>query len=84
MVETNGAFASVNINLCESIFYRHQLIHLMAINFSSSLMNAPPHMLLGLACCDKNLFRNFDCKKGVDFALVACRITNWAYVLKYK
>ena len=57
--------------------FQHQQMHLMGINLSTSCASRPE--MLG-----QNLFRNVYCNKAVDFALVACRISNWAYLLKYQ
>ena len=82
MPESNRVFALVNIHICESIFNQHQEMHLMGI-FSFLLLNASPNAFLGLKCV-KNLQRNLYCKKGVDFALMTCCISNWAHLPKYK
>ena len=80
MPESNRALPLMNVHLCESIFYQRQRMHPMGINLSFSSCNASPHVLRGLECFE-NLFRNLYSKKRVDFALMACRITNGAYLL---
>ena len=59
-------------------------MHLIGINLSYSLLNTAPHVHLGLKCFDKSCLVIFTVKKGIDFAIMAWRITNWAYLLKYE
>ena len=61
MPVSNGAFALVNIHLCESIFYQHKHMHLMGLNLSFPYLTH--YFMLGLKCFDKVCFVIFTVKR---------------------